>query len=462
MKKQNRIAFFNILSTLLLRGISIFSGPLFTRLLGTNGYGVLMVYNTWVSVLAIACSLQTQGTLVNARVEFSEEEQPGYQSSVMSLSLLSFTMCGALMAVFAGPVSQALQLSKLLIGLMLFQAFGSFCTNFLNSKFTYEFKADRNMALSVGVAVSTITLSAILVVLLPKEINYYGRILGNALVIGGLGIAASVLVLRRGRLLYNERYWKFCLRLAIPVVCYNLSDLALGHSDLVMLQQLRGESASGIYGYAYQFGGIMFTIFEAVNNSWVPFFFDDMKNGRRQEIRRQEIHYLEGYTVLSVGFILLSREVFSLYARWDFWDGIPLIPVFVASYYLNFLCTFPVNFEYFHKKTNVIAVVTISSAVLNLGLNYVFIQRYGILGAAIATMLSHAFQFACHFLYSRFRLGRGDYPFMSLGWLAYAVCFAGAMAIVYLLPGMWYIRWGLGAALGVWELLRVRKRKSLF
>lgn len=462
MKKQNRIAFLNILSTLLLRGISLLSAPLFAGLLGTNGYGVLMVYNTWVGVLAIACSLQTPGTLVNARVEFPEEAQPGYQSSVMSLSLLSFLMCGVLLAVFAGPVSQALQLSKVLIGLMLFQAFGSFCVSFLNNKFTYEFKAGRNMALSVGVAVSTVTLSVILVLLLPREINYYGRILGNALVTGGVGIVAGILVLRRGRLFYNERYWKFCLRLAIPVVCYNLSDLALGHSDLVMLQRLRGDSASGIYGYAYQFGGIMFTIFEAINNSWVSFFFDDMKNGRRQEIRRQEIHYLETYTVLSVGFILLSREVLSLYARWDFWDGIPLIPVFVASFYLNFLCTFPVNFELFHKKTNVIAAVTISSAVLNLGLNYVLIRRFGMLGAAIATMLSHAFQFACHFGYSRFLLGKRDYPFLSLGWLAYAACFAGAVAIVYLLPGLWYVRWGLGAALGVWELLRIRQRKSLF
>ena len=38
MKRQNRVAFFNILSTILLRGISIFTAPLFTRLLGTGGY----------------------------------------------------------------------------------------------------------------------------------------------------------------------------------------------------------------------------------------------------------------------------------------------------------------------------------------------------------------------------------------------------------------------------------------
>ena len=75
MKKQNRVAFFNILSTVLLRGISIFTAPLFTRLLGTNGYGVTQIYNTWVAVIAIVFTLQTQGTLVNARVEYPEDRQ---------------------------------------------------------------------------------------------------------------------------------------------------------------------------------------------------------------------------------------------------------------------------------------------------------------------------------------------------------------------------------------------------
>ena len=74
MKRQNRVAFFNILSTMLLRGISLFTAPLFSRLLGTEGYGIVSLYTIWVGVAAIAFTLQTNGTLVNARVEYPEEE----------------------------------------------------------------------------------------------------------------------------------------------------------------------------------------------------------------------------------------------------------------------------------------------------------------------------------------------------------------------------------------------------
>lgn len=463
MKKKNRIAFFNILSTILLRGISLFSSPIFSRLVGTGGFGVLSVYNIWAGVTSVTFSLQTQGTIVNARVEYSEEEQPAYQSSVMALSLLFFLGCSAVvLLLFINPISRGLSLSKMLIGLLLFQSFGTFCVNFLNSKFTYEFKADQNMYISVGVAVATFGLSLLLVLKLPQEINYYGRIWGNALVYGIVGVVSCFLILRNGKCFYNKKYWTFCLMLAVPVVFQNLSYLILGHSDLVMLRSMNGDSASGIYGYAYNLGDIMFTIFTALNNTWVPFFFEDMKQGNRQEIRSQEKNFLELYTILSMGFVLLATEVFHLYAARSFWDGTKLIPLFVASYYLNFLCTYPVNYEYYHKKTRIVAIVTIVSALLNVALNYVFIMKFGMVGAAVATLLSRVLQFAFHFVYARYLMGKGDYPFATFRWLPYTLFFFAAVALFYMTPNAWIVRWGIGAVIGVWELLQIRKRKSLF
>ena len=245
------------------------------------------------------------------------------------------------------------------------------------------------------------------------------------------------------------------------MVFYNLSDLLLGQADQVMIQQMMNESMVGQYGLALGFGGIMFTIFAALNNSWCPFFFDDMKNGHRDRIRDQAVNFLELYTVLSLGFVLLATEVYHLYARRDFWDGTVLIPIFVGSYYLNFLCTFPVNYEYYYKKTKIVAVVTIASSLVNVGLNYLFIRSMGMLGAALATMLSHSLQFTAHYVYVRFLLGREDYPFGFGLWFKYAAAFLAVAVFCALTPQLWYIRWPMGAALGVWELLRIRKRKVL-
>ena len=461
MKKQNRVAFFNILSTILLQGISIFTAPLFSRLLGTNGYGVLSIYNIWVSALAIAFTLQTYGTLVNARVEYSEEHQIRYQSSAMSLSLLFFLACSAVVLIFIKPISAALDLHWGILLLILLQAFGAFCVNFLNRKFTYEFKADRNMVMSLVVTLTTLVLSVVLILLMPEDIRYMGRILALALTYGGIGIGICFYILGKGKTFFNREYWKFCIPLALPSVFYNLSDLALGQSDQVMLQQMISDSAVGIYALALKLGGVMFTIFTALNNSWVPFFFEDFKNGNHTQVKKQARNFLELYTVLSVGFILLATEVYHLFAKQDFWEGTTLIPIFVSSYFLNFLCTFPVNYEYYHKKTKVVAVVTITSSLVNILLNYILIQWIGMAGAAVATCLSHCLQFGMHYVYTRYILRKGDYPFGITLWAKYAVIYFAMVALVYLLPNAWLVRWGLGAAIGLWELYRIKKRKVL-
>ena len=461
MKRQNRVAFFNILSTILLRGISIFTAPLFSRLLGNSGYGVMSIYTIWTSAIAIAFPLQTQGTLVNARVEYDEDGQRRYQSSILSMSILAFAACSAVVLLFIRPISGLLKLEPFLICMMLVQAFGTFCVSFLSTKYTYEFKAGRNMAISLGVTLMTLVLSVLFILQLPHETRYIGRVVAIASTYALVGIPAAVLILVQGRTFYNRNYWKFGLYLALPTVFYSLSDLILGQSDRVMLQQMMSTAMVGQYSLALNFGNIMFTIFGALNNTWCPFFFEDMKQGSRENLHKKASNYLELYTVLAMGFLLLATEVYKgFFAGKEFWDGTQLIPIFVTSFYINFMCTFPVNYEYYHKKIRVVAVVTISSSLLNIVLNYLLIQKIGMAGAALATCISHGTQLTMHHIYSRYII-KGDYPFPVGLWWKYGAVYLVAVAAFYLLADQGLVRWGFGACLGLWELWRIKKRKVL-
>ena len=46
-------------------------------------------------------------------------------------------------------------------------------------------------------------------------------------------------------------------------------------------------------------------------------------------------------------------------------------------------------------------------------------------------------------------------------WGKYAMAFFVIMALVYVTEGIWFLRWGIGAVLGIFELLQIRKRKVL-
>lgn len=461
MKRRNRVAILNIASTVLQQGIAFFTGPLFLRLLGDEGYGVLSIYNVWVSVIAIAFTLQTQGTIANARVEYPEDQQEKYQSSVMTLSVLAYGVCTALVLMFLRPLSGILKLSRMLIVLMLLHGFGTYCINFLSTKFVYEFKAGWKMILALAVTVISLVLSLALVIPLPHETRYLGRIMGIAGTYAIIGIPTCIYIIAKGKTFYHEEYWKFCAYLAIPTVFYNLSDLILGQSDRVMLQQMLSEAVVGQYSAALNFSGIMYTIFGALVNTWTPFFFEDMKLGQKEALQSRTKNFLELYTVLSVGFLLLETEVYHVYAGEEYSPGTGLIPIFVTSYFLNFLCTFPINFEYYKKNTRVVAGVTIIASLINLGLNYVLIRTLGMFGAALATAISHCIQLALHHCFARFVLGKEAYPFQLRSWMPYVLGYAAVLALVYLTPEQWFIRWPLGAAIGVWELWRIKKRKVL-
>ena len=461
MKKRNSVALFNILSVVLLNGISIFTAPLFSRLLGDSGYGVFKIYNIWVAMVAIIFTLQTQGTIVNARVEYPQEQQRRYQSAVMGMSVLAYALFSSLVLLFLEPVSELLQLEPLLICLLLLQAFGTFCISFLNTRNTYEYKAGQNMAMSLTVTLTTLVLSLALILPMPQETRYYGRIIAVAATYGIIGIPVCLMILWQGKSVINREYWRFCIVLAIPAVFHNLSDLILGQSDQVMLRRLVSDAVVGHYSYAWNFSNILFVIFGALNRTWCPFFFDEMKQGKREAMLAKSRNFLELFTILACGFVLLAPEVYHVYADRSFWPSTGVIPLFVISYYLNFLCTFPVNFEYFHKKTRVVAAVTIFSSLLNVVLNYYLIQAFGMMGAALATAVSHGIQLLLHHLYCRWYLGKGSYPFPAGFWIGYALAFGTVAALVLLTPEAGLLRWALGAALGVWELLRLKKRKVL-
>lgn len=428
---------------------------------GTGGYGNVSNYNVWVSILSIAATLQTQATLANAMVEFPASEQDKYQSSVLSLSLVCFAVVAALVLLFLGPISNALNLPTFFILLVLFQSFGTYGVNFMNRKLTYEMKAGRNMLLSLVTTLATMGLSLVFVLALPQEQRYYGRITAIAAVYGLLGLGLCISIWAKGKTFYNREFWRFCIPLAIPYIFYNLADLLLGHSDVIMLRQMIGDSTSGIYSTAFQLGMVLYTIFTALNNTWVPFFYEDTKQGNADAVRSSAENYLELFTVLSAGFILLSTEVYHLFAGQDFWGSTNLVPLFALSHYVNFLCTFPITYEQYHKQVKIVAAATIASSLINILLNYLLIPPLGMLGAALATVISHTLQFLAHYISTRYFLGKQTYPFSFSLWGKYAAAFLIVFVLVYLLSGFWLIRWALGAAIGIWELLRIRKRNAL-
>lgn len=463
MKKSNRIVFFNIISTVILQGLAFFSTPIFSRILGAGNYGIVSIYITWVSVVSIIFGLRTNATLSVAINEYPQSEQEKYQSSVLFLSVIIFLFFSVSVLIFITPISSVIKLEKSVILFVLIQGFGNYCVTFANSKFTFEFKAGWNLVLSILTSGGSIALSLAMIPLFVKEDNYWGRILGQAVIYLIVGMAVCIYVFYKGRVFYNKVYWRFCVPIAIPVIFHSLSGLVLNQSDRIMLQHIENNAVVGIYSLAFSFSAVLGTIWTALNNSWVPFYYEFTRKNNIADMKVHAKNYIELYTVLSVGFVLLAPEVFHIFAGRDYWAGEPLIPVFSIGNYFVFLYSFPVNYEFYNKKTSTIAIGTISAGLCNIVLNIIFIMHYGMFGAAAATTVAHILQFLFHHLCARyFTDGNGRYPFKLLPFLSIGAVYILVCMVVGSLSSQFAVRWMAGIGLGLLEALRICKRKSIF
>lgn len=167
------------------------------------------------------------------------------------------------------------------------------------------------------------------------------------------------------------------------------------------------------------------------------------------------------YTTLCAGFVLLSPEVVKLFSSADFWSGMELIPVIAFSCYMVFLYSFPVNFEFYHKKTILIACGTCSAAVVNIVLNFLFIPLWGNIGAATATAISYIMLFLFHQIIAKYVI-KQEYHY---SWIMFApgiVVMLLVSALFYVTVDLWYVRWPIGIVLGVILLRRIYRNKSIF
>lgn len=463
MKKNssNKIVFYNVLSTIILYAISFFSSPIFSRMLGASHYGVVQVYNTWQSFFTIIVGLMTRGVLQMARVKYTEQEQEAFQSSVLGLSTLSFVSIFTLCMAFHKYIVPFFGLGVKYLAVLLLHSFSVYCVFFINTKFTFEMKAGSNLLISVILALSTFALSFALVSQSQPDYLYAGRIMGMVIPYILVGIWVLRYVFSRGKLVYSREYWRFTLPLCIPLIFHSIASMICDSGDRIMIQKMIGISAVGVYALAYNFANVMSSIWGALNNSWSPFMVDYIKNNQYSLLKEKSRNYVRIFTCLCMGFVLLTPEVFHIYADKEYWEGTKVIPVVILSHFAIFVYAFASNYEFCFMRTDFVAIGSVIAGVANVVLNFLMIPIWGYLGAAIATVLSNVILVLCHVWFAR-KLSVDKWVYSAEMFIPSIFMLGIVCVIYYLCYDIWFIRWPLAAATGVYMLADIYKRKSIF
>lgn len=459
---ENKMALFNIASTVVIAGINFITIPIFTRILDTSGFGVVNVYVAWVQIFTIFVGLKADGSIGSAKANLPEEEQDSYHLSILVMALGVFAVLFTIVIFALYPLSELLGMSPALTVCMIVQSFGAFVIALFNMRFIFRKQAQKNFLVSVGLCVATTSLSIVLIIYgFAGGEGYLGRIYGLAIpnVLLGAGLFISLVCSRKGRV--RPKYWKFCLVLTLPLIFHGLSQLLLAQTGKIAIQQYYGDSLAGIFSIAVTIVSLMHAIYSALNNAFVPFMYDDLAGKTCEETKQRHFkNYMMLFTLGTCAFAMLSPELLKLMSTAAFWDATNVLPLLIIGQYCVFLYSFPVNYEFYKMKTKSIAFGTVMAAALNILLAVMLIPRLGMIGAALASTIAYLSLFVFHFLIARFVLGDRNYPAK-----AYYSCLI-AVSIVclayYPLESLVFVRWAIGiVALSV-VIVRMIKKRTIF
>lgn len=457
----NKITLINILSNILLQGIAFFSTPIFSRMLDTEQYGLYSVFNSWVVIMTCILGVGTGSTIGTGMYEF-KKDYFRFRSGVLLFGTVLSLGIICLILLFSPLISISLDYSFEVIVILLFTAFAHYVVSFFQNTCVYEKKATKNLIVSVTLSLTTVILSMYLIQTNLFEEEYLGRVYGTAIPYMLIAFIVWAKLYFKEKTGLHKQYCTFAITVGFPVVFHSLARNILGQSDRVMMQMMNiSNSEIGIYSLFYTLTNVLNTVLTTLNTSWCAFYYEDLDAKKWEKINKKCKNYIELFTVLAMGFLLLSREVSYLMADNTYWRGINVIPILVFAVYFTFMYQFPVNFEFFYKKTNIVAIGTVSSAVLNIVLNAIMIPIWGMYGAALATTISYGGLFIMHYLivthmknYSFHLKAKVFLP----GFAVMCIC----TIFFYLLKDYWYARWGGGIVLGVLEIYRIYKRKTIF
>lgn len=183
------------------------------------------------------------------------------------------------------------------------------------------------------------------------------------------------------------------LKYSYPLIIGSLSDNLIQLGDRYIISFILGITMVGVYSYSYTISTIVSILLVMPNKmAMQPVIL-------AKEAEPEKLKYLlNRYAILffSLGLIFVmwfsafSKEFVSIISSNDeFIQGWIIIPIITFSYLLHGLGNYLGFGMVMAKVSWMVSMQTLVAAFVNVGLNFLLIPFYGIIGAAFATMLSY-------------------------------------------------------------------------
>ena len=233
-----------------------------------------------------------------------------------------------------------------------------------------------------------------------------GAVLSLLIIRGVNFLIMSILTIQRiGIIIPKFLRIKEYLRFSLPTIPGNISSWIVQSSDRYLIGFFLGTLFVGYYVPAYVIGNsINFFIMPLtfVLPAVLSKFYDENKIGEVKTYLKYSLKYFLMIGIPSVfGLSILSKQLLTIFSTSEIArQSYHIVPFVALSILLFGIYAVTAQIISLKKKTKITGMIWMAAAFLNLGLNFIFIPKFGILGAAITTLLAYSLAFTLTWYYS--------------------------------------------------------------
>lgn len=386
-----------LFANLVLKGLSMISGPIFTRIMSTEQYGLVSNFSSWRDLLSVVVTFNlSSGVFNNGMLDF-KDDRDSFQFSLTVITILSTLVYTIIFSLFSNQISGWLDLPKSLVYLMLLYFAVVPAYQFWSGRQRYEFKYKALTVITILSAIISMILGIVAVLVAPESKDAVAKVYAAESVGICIGIFFVCYFCLKTKLKINFEYCKYALRFNIPLIPHYLSMYVLSSSDRIMITKMVSLSATAIYSVAYTVASIMNILWQSIDASLAPWIYEKLDHNDTESVKNITSKILLLFALSCVSCTLFAPEIMTILAPESYSEGIYVIPPVAAGVFFTAMYSLYMRVELFYKQSGFAALATGSAAALNIILNYIFIKLFGAVAAGYTTMVCYAFLAALHY-----------------------------------------------------------------
>jgi O-antigen/teichoic acid export membrane protein len=374
------------------RGLSFLILPVFTFYLAPSDFGMLSLLTSLFVFTMPVISLGTQSAISVAYFNHNKEDYAVYVSSTLLIPLLISVLLLVLLILFGNYFSQELSVPRIWLTIIPVFSFFSVISSTLLIDYQIKQEAFKYGIFSLSGSVINMSLSLVLVIIL--DMNYQGRLIGQYFSLLAFGLIA-LYILQKRKVLVGKLSREFLvdsLLFGLPIVPHVIGGMVINMSDRIFINQIQGKSELGIYNIGYVIGSAISMLCNAFATAIVPYSYDKFSKGDSSS--KQRVVKVYWIYILSLGLIVFLISVTApLIFKWfideRFASGIVFVKWISLGFFFQGCYLLFANIIYYTKRTKVLFYWSFVNITVNIGLNYLLINRFGTIGAAYTLCISY-------------------------------------------------------------------------